>query len=70
MIWVLKVTKALKVTKDLKAQLAALTKARDEKVAAVLTPEQRKKVEDLTAAAKAKRKAKAKARAKKAKAAE
>ena len=39
----------------LKAQLAALTKQRDEKVAAVLTPEQLKKVEAAAEAAKAKR---------------
>ncbi|MHC4177839.1 MAG: hypothetical protein ACYSWU_10045, partial [Planctomycetota bacterium] len=32
---------------ELKAQLEALTKQRDEKVAAVLTPEQRKKVEQI-----------------------
>jgi hypothetical protein len=40
---------------DLRAQLDALTKQRDERIAAVLTPEQRKKLEDLRAAAKAKR---------------
>ena len=40
---------------DLKAQLKALIKERDEKVVAVLTPEQVKKVQDLMAAAKAKR---------------
>ena len=39
----------------LRAQLAAVTKERDEKVAAVLTPEQLKKVEELAAEAKAKR---------------
>ncbi len=39
----------------LKAQLEAMTKERDTKVAAVLSPEQRKKVAQLTAAAKAKR---------------
>jgi len=39
----------------LKAQLTALLKERDEKVAAVLTPEQLKKVEAAKAAAKAKR---------------
>jgi len=42
----------------LKAQLAALTKERDEKVAAVLTPEQLKEVERLAAEAKAQREAK------------
>jgi hypothetical protein len=41
----------------LKAQLEALIKERDETVAAVLTPEQAKKVEQLKAAAQAKRKA-------------
>lgn len=41
----------------LKAQLEALTTERDETVAAVLTPEQAKKVEQLKAAAQAKRKA-------------
>ena len=40
---------------ELKAQLQTLIKQRDEKVAAVLTPEQLKKVEELAAAAKAKR---------------
>lgn len=40
---------------DLRAQLEAQIKQRDEKVAAVLTPEQLKKVEDAKAAAKAKR---------------
>lgn len=40
---------------DLRAQLDKLTKERDGKVAAVLTPEQQKKVADLQAAAKAKR---------------
>ena len=49
---------------DLKAQLDALTKERDQKVAAVLTPEQRKRVEDLNAAAKAKREQKKKKAAK------
>lgn len=39
----------------LKAQLEALTKERDEKVAAVLTPEQAKKIEQIKAAARAKR---------------
>jgi len=39
----------------LKAQLEALTKQRDEKVDAVLTPEQHKKVAELAAAAKAER---------------
>jgi len=42
----------------LKAQLAALTKERDAKVAAVLTPEQLKEVEQRAAEAKAKREAK------------
>ena len=45
---------------DLRAQLEALTKQRDEKIAAVLTPEQLKKIEDLRAAAKAKREPKTK----------
>jgi hypothetical protein len=45
---------------DLRAQLEALTKERDERIAAVLTPEQRKKLEDLRAAAKAKREPKTK----------
>jgi hypothetical protein len=40
---------------DLRAQLDKLTKERDAKTAAVLTPEQQKKVADLQAAAKAKR---------------
>ncbi len=40
---------------DLKAQLDTLTKERDAKVAAVLTPEQAKKIEGLKAAARAKR---------------
>jgi hypothetical protein len=40
---------------ELQAQLEALKKQRDEKVAAVLTPQQLKKVEELNAAAKAKR---------------
>ncbi len=40
---------------DLKAQLAALTAERDEKVDAVLTPEQLETVEKLKAEAKAKR---------------
>ena len=39
----------------LQDQLNALTKQRDEKVSAVLTPEQQKKVAELQAAAKAKR---------------
>ncbi len=39
----------------LKAQLAALTKQRDEKITATLTPEQLKQVEAAVAAAKAKR---------------
>jgi len=39
----------------LREQLDALTKQRDEKVSAVLTPEQLKKVAELQAAAKAKR---------------
>jgi Spy/CpxP family protein refolding chaperone len=39
----------------LRAQLEAIMKERNEKVAAVLTPEQLKKVEELGAAAKAKR---------------
>lgn len=39
----------------LKAQLEALVKERDEKVTAVLTPEQLRKVEQAQAAAKAKR---------------
>ncbi len=49
---------------DLKAQLDALTKERDQRVAAVLTPEQRKRVEDFKAAAKAKREQKKKRPAK------
>ena len=44
----------------LKAQLAALMKERDEKIAAVLTPEQQKKVEQLRQEAKARRAAKGK----------
>jgi len=40
----------------LKAQLAALTQERNDKVAAVLTPEQKAKVEKLKAEARAKRK--------------
>jgi Spy/CpxP family protein refolding chaperone len=40
---------------ELQAQLEKLIKERDEKIAAVLTPEQRKRVEDLKAAARAKR---------------
>lgn len=40
---------------DLKAQLAALIAERDEKIAGVLTPEQRKDVEKLQAEARAKR---------------
>ena len=39
----------------LKAQLAAITKERDEKIEAALTPEQLKKIEEAKAAAKAKR---------------
>ena len=39
----------------LKAQLKAMSKERDEKVLAVLTPEQQKKVDELAAAAKAER---------------
>ncbi len=41
---------------DLKAQVVKLTGQRDREVAAVLTPAQRKKVEDLRVAAAAKRK--------------
>ena len=41
---------------DLKAQLAAITKQRDEKVIAVLTPEQLNKIEQLKAEAQQKRK--------------
>jgi hypothetical protein len=49
----------------LKKQLDTLTKERDEKINALLTPEQIKKIEDLKAEAKAKRaKAKDKAEAK------
>ena len=48
----------------LKAQLEALTKERDEKVAAVLTPDQVKKIEQLKAAARAKRQAGKEAKAK------
>lgn len=44
----------------LKAQLNAMTKERNEKVAALLTPEQRQKVEQLAAEAKAKRERKKK----------
>ncbi len=44
---------------ELKAQLQAVTKERDEKIATLLTPEQREKVNELKAAAKAKRQAKA-----------
>ena len=40
---------------EIQAQLKALIDERDEKVAGVLTPEQRKVVDELTAAAKAKR---------------
>jgi hypothetical protein len=43
---------------NLKAQLEELTKQRDERIAAVLAPEQLKKIEDLRAAAKTKREAK------------
>ena len=43
--------------KALKAQLADLMKQRDSKIAAVLTPQQQKKVEEAVAAAKAKREA-------------
>lgn len=50
---------------ELQAQLKALTKERDQKVSAVLTPEQRKKVEDLRGAAKAKRAQKTKKPARK-----
>lgn len=49
----------------LRAELEALIDERDEKVAAVLTPQQRKKVEQLKAAAKAKREKRKKAAAKK-----
>jgi len=52
---------------DLKAQLDALTKQRDQRVAAVLTPQQRKRVEGFKAAAKAKRDQKKKKVAKNAK---
>jgi hypothetical protein len=41
---------------ELKAKLAALIKERNEKIADVLTPEQREKLQELKAAAKAKRK--------------
>ncbi len=41
--------------KALQAKLDALKKERDDKIAAVLTPEQRKQVDDLRAVAKAKR---------------
>ena len=51
----------------LKAQLAALMKERDEKIAAVLTPEQKKKVEQLRQEAKARRATKGKKPAAKAK---
>ncbi|MCR4412211.1 MAG: hypothetical protein NUV77_07270 [Thermoguttaceae bacterium] len=44
--------------KALQAKLDALKKERDDKIEAVLTPEQRKQVNDLRAAAKAKRDAK------------
>ncbi len=44
--------------KALQAKLDALKKERDDKIQAVLTPEQRKQVDDLRAAAKAKRDAK------------
>ena len=37
---------------ELKRKLESLTKARDEKINALLTPEQKKKIEDLKAAAK------------------
>lgn len=43
--------------KALKDQLEALLKQRDEKIDAVLTPEQRKQIEQLVADSKAKRKA-------------
>ena len=43
--------------KDLRAQLAALIKQRNAKIAAVLSPQQQKKVEQAAAAAKAKREA-------------
>lgn len=49
---------------ELKAQLAAITQERDEKVAAVLTPEQLQKIEEAKAAAKAKRSQKKPARVK------
>ncbi len=48
----------------LKAQLEAITKERDEKVRAVLTPEQQKKVEDIATAAKAQRERKKSAKEK------
>ena len=41
----------------LNEQIKALKKERDEKIAAVLTPEQKKQIDDAKAAAKAKRKA-------------
>lgn len=41
--------------KQLRLQLDAVTKERDQKIAAVLTPEQQKKVAELAEAAKAKR---------------
>ena len=46
----------------LKAQLTAMIKERNDEIAAVLTPEQQKKVKDLKAAAKAKRQKKASAK--------
>ncbi len=46
----------------LKAQLAAITKERNEKIAAVLTPEQQERIEALKAAAKARRLKKAAAK--------
>jgi len=47
----------------LKAQLAALTKERDDEVSEVLTPQQREKIEQLREEAKAKREAKRKPKA-------
>ncbi len=44
---------------ELKAQLRAITKERDEKITALLTPEQLAKVNELKATAKSKRQAKA-----------
>jgi hypothetical protein len=45
--------------RQLKQQLDSLTKARDEKINAVLSPEQKKKIDDLKAAAKQAREKKA-----------